>query len=379
MDELLVIKFLQINVSDYNYHIFTFYSAYYMKNTILIEKQWKSNILHGFDKAKITQDLADILPNIPKERLQKMIKTIERQIDNKGEIRGVPLQEILENAAIPDTYEWIHQRLEKAAEILWISKSDIFSAENADIKNAILEMHAIGSTKDIHGNPISENQKKYIFEFSKEELIAKRNIWLELSHGKLTKLQIQILMDHGIVWYMWITIWIFLVYMLLYGAYKIFNFLENKKSKKSTENLCRDIIEELNKYKQILSWSTQIEARKILLEIEIVLHSKDPIELCKRYLDVKSKISAFIWGNYKNTYDTTSYTTMNSLTNTYKILWVTPQDDFQTIKKAYRRLAIEKHPDKVDSQSEEVKKKSKEEFQKLNDAYAEIKKANNWK
>ena len=44
------------------------------------------------------------------------------------------------------------------------------------------------------------------------------------------------------------------------------------------------------------------------------------------------------------------------------------------IKKAYKRLAIEYHPDKVSYLGEEVQNAAKEKFQKLNEAYEKIKK-----
>ena len=44
------------------------------------------------------------------------------------------------------------------------------------------------------------------------------------------------------------------------------------------------------------------------------------------------------------------------------------------IKKAYRKLAIEYHPDKVANLGEEYQKAAKEKFQKVQEAYEQIKK-----
>jgi DnaJ like chaperone protein len=58
----------------------------------------------------------------------------------------------------------------------------------------------------------------------------------------------------------------------------------------------------------------------------------------------------------------------------YKILGVTKAATDQEIKKAYRKLAIQHHPDKVAQMGEEFQKGAKEKFQKVQDAYEAIKK-----
>jgi DnaJ like chaperone protein len=58
----------------------------------------------------------------------------------------------------------------------------------------------------------------------------------------------------------------------------------------------------------------------------------------------------------------------------YNILEVTPDATDDEIKKAYRRLAVQYHPDKVAHLGEDIRKSATEKFQKLNAAYDEIKK-----
>lgn len=60
--------------------------------------------------------------------------------------------------------------------------------------------------------------------------------------------------------------------------------------------------------------------------------------------------------------------------NDYKILELSPQASVEEIKKAYRKMAIKYHPDKVSHLGDEYKKAAEEKFQKLNDAYDNIKK-----
>jgi DnaJ like chaperone protein len=46
----------------------------------------------------------------------------------------------------------------------------------------------------------------------------------------------------------------------------------------------------------------------------------------------------------------------------------------ELLKKAYRKMAIKYHPDKISHLGEEFQNAAKEKFQKVNDAYETIKK-----
>ena len=65
---------------------------------------------------------------------------------------------------------------------------------------------------------------------------------------------------------------------------------------------------------------------------------------------------------------------VKEMDSAYKILEVSPDANDNDVKKAYHKMAIKYHPDKVNHLGEEVRKAAVEKFQKLNAAYDEIKK-----
>jgi DnaJ like chaperone protein len=58
----------------------------------------------------------------------------------------------------------------------------------------------------------------------------------------------------------------------------------------------------------------------------------------------------------------------------YKILEITPQATDEEVRKAYKRMAIKHHPDKVSHLGDDVQKAANEKFKEVNSAYDQIKK-----
>jgi DnaJ like chaperone protein len=65
---------------------------------------------------------------------------------------------------------------------------------------------------------------------------------------------------------------------------------------------------------------------------------------------------------------------VKNINSAYDILEIVPEATNEEVKKAYRRLAVEYHPDKVAHLGEDIRKSATEKFQTLNAAYEQIKK-----
>jgi DnaJ like chaperone protein len=60
--------------------------------------------------------------------------------------------------------------------------------------------------------------------------------------------------------------------------------------------------------------------------------------------------------------------------NSYKVLGIEKNADDRAVKKAYRKMAVENHPDKFATLGEQHQKAANEKFQKIQEAYETIKK-----
>lgn len=88
------------------------------------------------------------------------------------------------------------------------------------------------------------------------------------------------------------------------------------------------------------------------------------------------KISQLLWLQDAD-YKTIEAMYFENIDSAYTILQVERTSTDEQIKKAYRKMAIKYHPDKVEALGDDAKKAAKEKFQVINNAYEKIKKERN--
>lgn len=94
--------------------------------------------------------------------------------------------------------------------------------------------------------------------------------------------------------------------------------------------------------------------------------------------DVESILAMFgmgAYGGYGQGADPRRATSQQQLDQAYRILEIDASATDDQVKKAYRRMAMKYHPDKVSTLGEDVRKGAEEKFKALSEAYDLIKKS----
>jgi len=148
----------------------------------------------------------------------------------------------------------------------------------------------------------------------------------------------------------------------------------------------RDAEVDMNVLLEEFRTSFAYEPRLILLELiyQIIYTKRPPIEqeviLARQiasFLQISSYDLRTIEARYRYGQQQSSATTAQSEERFYAVLGLEKGADFAAIKKAYRKLSMQYHPDKVGHLGEEFKGVAEEKMKEINEAYDYFKKKMN--
>ena len=130
----------------------------------------------------------------------------------------------------------------------------------------------------------------------------------------------------------------------------------------------RDVCQQINSN---MDYSSRLQLIHLLFNVSVADGMVHPSEV-----DVIEKISGYI-GISSSDYQSIKNMFIPETNSSYKILEIDPSASDEEVKKAYRRMAMKYHPDKVTHLGEDFKKVADEKFKKVNEAYEKIKKERN--
>ena len=160
------------------------------------------------------------------------------------------------------------------------------------------------------------------------------------------------------------------------------NFVKNFLSKQFSQNevrnfmiLFKDIIKQdyplRDVCKQIVR-SMDHPSRLELVHILFGLSNSDG-QIDTSEINLLGTISGYLNIN-KNDFNSIKAMFVHDTLSDYNILEIDPNSTDDEVKKAYRKMAIKYHPDKVSHLGDELKNIAEEKFKSVNDAYQSIKK-----
>jgi DnaJ like chaperone protein len=138
-------------------------------------------------------------------------------------------------------------------------------------------------------------------------------------------------------------------------------FQETLKQEYSTVEVCRQI-----------QRSMDHPSRLELIHVLFGLSASDG-EIHPEEIRVIHTISGYLNISNKD-YESIKAIFIKDIDRAYKILEIHSSASKGEVKKAYRKMAVKYHPDKVAHLGKEIQKTAEEKFKAVNDAYSEIKK-----
>ena len=124
-------------------------------------------------------------------------------------------------------------------------------------------------------------------------------------------------------------------------------------------------------YHEVLTVRLGIGIFCILLAVFLLAKADGTV--CKHEISLLDKIANLL-GIDSTTYQSIKAMYYDDLDSAYSILGITSSATDEEVKKAYRKMAIENHPDKVGYMGEDIRKAAEKKFMTINEAYEKIKK-----
>jgi DnaJ like chaperone protein len=120
-----------------------------------------------------------------------------------------------------------------------------------------------------------------------------------------------------------------------------------------------------------MDYSSRLQLLHLLFNVSLADGMVHPSEL-----DIIQKISGYL-GISSGDFVSIKNMFVPETDSLYKILEIERSASNEEVKKAYRKMAMKYHPDKVSHLGEDYKKAADEKFKKVNQAYEKIKKERN--
>jgi DnaJ like chaperone protein len=120
-----------------------------------------------------------------------------------------------------------------------------------------------------------------------------------------------------------------------------------------------------------MDYSSRLQLLHLLFNVSLADGKIHPAEL-----EIIGKISGAL-GVASNDFLSIKNMFIPETDSSYKILEIDPSSSNDELKKAYRRMAMKYHPDKVSHLGDDFRKTADEKFKKVNEAYEKIKKERN--
>jgi DnaJ like chaperone protein len=120
-----------------------------------------------------------------------------------------------------------------------------------------------------------------------------------------------------------------------------------------------------------MDYSSRLQLMHLLFNVSLADSVIHPSEI-----EIIEKISSFM-GVTSNDFLSIKNMFIPETDSSYKILEIDPSSSNDEVKKAYRKMAMKYHPDKVSHLGEDYRKTADEKFKKVNEAYDKIKRERN--